>query len=119
MVASVLALASLFAVSCGKPTRHVSYRVEELRGRSLPVWQVTNAIPLAPDKAVLAAIHHLASENPNTASWTAEEVRLEQLAETWVYTILLRDNGVKPRREVVRVLLDGQIWRPSPATKTL
>ena len=82
---------------------------------NLPTWQVTNAIPVTPDQAVSSAFRYLTPKHPDIASWDVDTIDLSSSAGIWVYNITLVDR--RPGHfgmEIVRVLMDGNVWRPSP-----
>lgn len=94
------------------------YYTADLKNMSLPVWQVTNAIPVTPDQAVLAATRYLATKYPDIASWNLDSIDLSNDQGAWVYRISLVDrhsSGIN--FESVRVLMDGNVWKPSPERK--
>lgn len=115
---SILGLALLSAVSCSKDrgTVYNYYYLEDLENMNLPVWLVTNAIPLTPDRAVLAATQYSISKHPNITSWDVSRIDLQKkfgMKDMWVYNISLAD----PKSEIyefdVVVLMDGSIWKPT------
>ena len=58
---------------------------------NLPVWQVTNAIPVTPDQAVATAIRYLIPKHPDIASWDMEGIDLSHDQGAWVYRISFID----------------------------
>jgi hypothetical protein len=86
----------------------------DLKSMSLPQWQVTNAIPLTPDQAVLAAMRHLSTNHPSVIVWDVDSIDLRTFDTTWTYNISLIDRrSGRYEFEVVRVLMDGSIWQPT------
>ena len=87
----------------------------DLKAMSLPQWQVTNAIPLTPDQAVLAATRHLSAKHPSITAWDVDSIDLrKEFDATWTYSISLTDRrSGRYEFEVVRVLMDGSIWKPT------
>lgn len=109
----VVGLALLFA-SCSKPATTSYYYPADLKKLKLPAWQVTNAIPVTPDQAVLSAYRYLTPRHPDVASWDVDRIELSSSDGVWTYNVMLID-----RRsghfdvEDVRVLMDGNVWKPS------
>jgi len=87
----------------------------DMKAMSLPQWQVTNAIPLTPDQAVLAATRHLSTKRPGITSCEVDSVDLrKEFDTTWTYSVSLTDHSSgRYEFQVVRVLLDGSIWQPT------
>jgi hypothetical protein len=85
---------------------------------NLPVWQVTNAIPVTPDQAVAAATRYLAQKHPDIASWDVDSIDLSHNDGLWTYRISVIDrHSGRYAVEDVRVLMDGNVWKPSPERK--
>jgi hypothetical protein len=86
----------------------------DLKTMNLPAWHVTNAIPLAPDQAVLAAMRHLTAKHPSITTWDMDRIDLrKEFDTTWIYDISLANRASgRYEFEVVRVLMDG-IWKPT------
>ncbi len=95
------------------PTRY--FYPADLKTRNLPAWQVTNAIPLTPDQAVLAAMRHASTTHPGVTTWDVDGIHLQrEFDTTWTYNISLTDRRSGGYAfEVVRVLMDGSIWKPT------
>lgn len=95
------------------PTHY--YYTDDLKTMKLPPWQLTNAVPLAPDQAVLAATRHLTAKHPNITSWDVDSIEMRKEFDTiWTYNISLVDrHSGRWMSEVVSVLMDGSIWKPS------
>lgn len=95
------------------PTEYFS--PADLKTMNLPQWQVTNAIPLAPDQAVLAAMRYLSVKRPSINSWDVRSIGLEkEFDTTWTYCVSLADHRTGSHEfEVVRVLMDGSVWKPT------
>jgi len=109
---------ALLLVSCSRSSsdRVIYYYPDDLKSRNLPVWEVTNAIPLTPDRAVLAATRYAAGEHSDVAVWDVENIALQKqfgTIDTWVYSISLIDPKSGRREWDVRVLMDGSIWKPA------
>jgi len=85
----------------------------DLKAMNLPVWKGTNAMPLTPDQAVLAAMRHLSAKHPNITTWDVDSIDLrKEFDTTWTYSISLTDRGSgRYEFEDVRVLMDGNIWK--------
>ncbi|HEU5123408.1 MAG TPA: hypothetical protein VFW05_05015 [Verrucomicrobiae bacterium] len=107
-------LVLLFVVSCSRTSTTEYYYPADLKGRTLPVWQVTNAIPLTPDHAVIAAMEGLKTKHSDIASWEVDSIDLRKDYDYWVYNIMLtaRQSG-RLEFQNVKVLMDGSIWEPS------
>jgi hypothetical protein len=91
------------------------YHPVDLKAMNLPKWNVTNAIPLTPDKAVLAAMRYASSKHPGVSSWDVDSIDLQNdTTPDWTYTVTLTDRkSGRYEFEVVRVLMDGNIWKPT------
>lgn len=117
MSLGLLGLTLLASVSCSKSGRTVSYYYpDDLKGMSLPVWEVTNSIPLPPDKAVMAAASYASTRHPTITSWDVENIGLGKefgTTNTWIYDISLTDPKSGSREYSIRVLMDGTIWKPT------
>jgi len=87
----------------------------DLKTMNLPAWQVTNAIPLTPDQAVLAAMRHASTKHPGITTWDVDRIDLhKEFDTTWTYSISLIGRGSgRYAFEVVRVLMDGSVWKPT------
>jgi hypothetical protein len=109
---------ALLLVSCSDSSNRsvIYYYPDDLKSRNLPVWEVTNAIPLTPDRAVLAATRYATSEHPDAAAWDVESIELRKefgTINTWVYSVSLVEPKSGRREYDVRVLMDGSIWKPT------
>ena len=83
---------------------------------NLPVWQVTNAIPLTPDKAVLAATSYSRTRHPEISTWDVDDIELQKefcTANTWIYNVSLKDPQSGTLEYGIKVLMDGSIWKPT------
>ena len=87
----------------------------DLKTMNLPAWQVTNAIPLTPDQAVLAAMRHASTKHRGITTWDVDRIDLhKEFDTTWTYSISLIGRGSgRYAFEVVRVLMDGSVWKPT------
>jgi hypothetical protein len=114
----------LVAASCSRKAEVGEWwDPSELNSMNLPTWQVTNAMPLTPDKAVLAATRYLRAKHGDISSWQVNQIYLAQEpwnSSNWTYTIVL--SVALPQRQsspfhiewpVVKVLMDGNVWEPS------
>jgi len=102
--------------SCSKPQPTNYYYPADLKSMNLPVWDVTNDIPLTPDKAVLAASHYATSKHTDIAAWDVESIELRKefgTTDTWVYGVSLVDPKSNRREYDIHVLMDGSIWKPT------
>lgn len=92
----------------------------DLKAMNLPQWQPTNAIPLSPDQAVLAAMRHLNTKYTNVTAWEVEHIELQKEVDAiWAYTISLTSQSPGSHRyEIIRVLMDGSIWHPTMKKRT-
>jgi hypothetical protein len=90
------------------------YYPDDLKAMNLPAWHVTNAIPLSPDQATLAAMRHLSLKYPTNISWEVDKIDLEkEFDSVWTYTISLVDRASgRDHFEVIKVLMNGNVWRP-------
>ena len=90
------------------------YRPAELTNLNLPEWHVTNSIPLSPDQAVAAAVRYASNKHPEIVKWEVDSISLrKETGAIWVYNISLIDRGSgRYETEVVRVLMNGSIWKP-------
>ena len=107
---------AIVLVSCSKSPMTTSYYYPaDLKMMNLPTWHVTNAIPVTPNQAVLAAFRYLAPKHPNIASWDVDRIDLSPSDGAWMYSIALIDrHSGRFDVEDVRVLMDGNVWKPSP-----
>jgi hypothetical protein len=112
----------LVATSCSRKTDVGEWwDTSDLKEMNLPIWQVTNAIPLTPDKAVLAATHYLSTNYVGFGvfSWQVDNLALYQEdSSNWTYTMTLTvmlTNHFSSHTEFpsVKVLMDGNVWKPS------
>lgn len=87
----------------------------DLKTMNLPVWHGTNVMPLTPDQAVLAAMRHLSAEHPSATTWDVDSIDLrKEFDTTWTYSVSLTDRrSGRYEFEVVKVLMDGRIWKPT------
>jgi hypothetical protein len=117
--AALVGLVVLAAASCSKSGRTDYYYPADLKTMKLPTWDVTNAIPLTPDRAVLAATRYLNTKQPDIVSWDVDRIELShEFDSTWTYIISLTDrHSGRYDFEIVRVLMDGNVWKPSPERK--
>jgi hypothetical protein len=115
----LFSLILLAVVSCSRSSSRTEYYYPaDLKSMNLPVWQVTNAIPVTPDQAVAAATRYLSPKHPDIASWDVENIDLSNSVGAWVYQISLIDrHSGRYDFESVRVLMDGNVWKPSPERK--
>ena len=107
---------ALLLVSCSKTTTTTTgyYYPADLKSMNLPTWQVTNAIPVTPDQAVMAAIRYYTPKHPDIASWDVDRIDLSPSDGAWTYNITLIDRrSGRFDVEDVRVLMDGNVWKPS------
>ncbi|HWF20477.1 MAG TPA: hypothetical protein VG754_14495 [Verrucomicrobiae bacterium] len=91
------------------------YDSKPLKDKSLPDWAGTNAIPLSPEKAVRKAIDYANSQKAHPVNWDVDAVELRRYSSdsAWFYTITLTDRKSGAYEfKVVRVLLNGEIWKP-------
>ena len=117
-----LGLLVLFAVSCSKRNTVTNYYYPaDLKAKNLPTWQATNAIPLTPDQAVLAAMRHVSTKHPSVTKGDVDGIDLrKEFDTTWTYSVSLTDRGSgRYEFEVVRVLMDGSIWMPTTERRVL
>jgi hypothetical protein len=115
-VCSLLAVVIVAACRGGGERSETNYySPAALQGRTLPEWNGTNSIPLAPDKAVTSAIQFANSKHSTTIQWELEKISLERATPSspWYYKVHLLERGGKYRSETVYVLLNGDIWKPS------
>lgn len=109
---------ALLLASCSKPTTTAYYHPADLKSMKLPTWQVTNAIPLTPDQAVLAATRYLTPKHPDIAAWDVDSIDLSHYDDIWTYRVSLIDrHSGRYESEYVRVLMDGNVWKPSSERK--
>ena len=105
---------ALVLVSCSKTTTTGYYYPADLKSMNLPTWQVTNAIPVTPDQAVIAAIRYFTPKHADIASWDVDRIDLSPSDGAWTYSIILIDrHSGRFDVEDVRVLMDGNVWKPS------
>ncbi len=99
----------------GTSRQNAYYYPEDLIAMGLGPWHVTNAMRLAPDKAVLAAMQYLGSKYPGNASWDVDTIELRKEFDTaWVYTITLKNlHAPKSPAEIIKVVMNGTIWEPT------
>ena len=105
-----------FAISCSRSSTTTNYYYPaDLKARNLPTWHVTNAIPLTPDQAALAAMSHVSTGHPSITTWDVDSIDLrKEFDTTWVYRISMIDRRSGHYNfEVVKVLMDGSIWLPT------
>lgn len=106
--------------SCSKTTTTTAgyYYPADLKSMKLPTWQVTNAIPVTPNQAVMAAIRYFTPKHPDIASWDVDGIDLSPSDGAWVYRITLIDRrSGRFDVEDARVLMDGNVWKPSAERK--
>jgi hypothetical protein len=115
LLTGALIAALLLTASCSQSGHTNYYYPADLKGKNLPVWQVTNAIPVTPDQAVLAATGYLRTKYPSIASWDVDSIDLRrEFGTAWTYGVTLTDRqSGHYNLEVVRVLMDGSVWKPS------
>jgi hypothetical protein len=91
------------------------YYPADLRAKSLPSWNLTNAIPLSPDAAVRAAMRYATAQHRGVLTWDVDRIFLEkQGGGIWSYDLGLIDRQSGRYVSVgVRVLMDGSIWKPT------
>jgi hypothetical protein len=116
-VSGLIGMALLLG-SCSESSNRgvIYYYPDDLKSRNLPVWEVTNAIPLTPDRAVLAATSYATSEHSDVAAWDVESIELQKqfgTINTWVYSVSLVEPKSGRREYGVRVLMDGSVWKPT------
>jgi hypothetical protein len=109
---------ALLLASCSQSSTHstIYYYPDDLKSMNLPVWEVTNAIPLTPDRAVLAATRYATRQYSDITAWDVESIELRKqfgTSNTWVYSVSLVDPKSGRREYDVRVLMDGNIWKPT------
>ncbi len=80
------------------------YHSTDLQTKSLPTWNITNAIPLSPDAAVRAALAYASAKHPEVTNWDVDGIHLDQPngGGIWTYDMLCRNDG------------DGGCWRGVP-----
>lgn len=103
----------LYAQHCRGGTYY--YNPAETTNSSIPTWNPTNSIPLAPDKAVIAAIDYASAKWPKVLSWDVDGVEIRKLSpdSPWFYSITLTDRKSGGyETEVIRVLMNGKVWKP-------
>jgi len=113
MAGAVLALFDLIPRTATAGEK-VYYSLVQLTNSSVPVWNGTNSIPLNPDLAVKAAIKY-ANLKVHEASWDLDHLEIMRLsAQTpWFYSISLTDRKSESMQfETIRVLMNGEVWRP-------
>lgn len=92
------------------------YYPADLQAMHLPAWDLTNRIPLSPDIAVVTAMHYASEQHATVVSWEIDRISLENMGGKgiWFYDVLLidRKSGNYTTSDV-RVLMDGNIWRPT------
>ena len=96
------------------PTQY--FYPSDLKSMNLPAWQVTNTVPLVPDQAALAAMSYASTKHHNVMTWDVDsiELRREPGTATWIYSVSLTDRqSGQYNFEVVRVLMNGSVWKPS------
>ncbi len=96
------------------------YYPADLQAMNLPAWNLTHAIPLAPDAAVRVAMSYASQKHPRVASWDVDRISLEKQAEgIWSYNIGLIDRqSERYDTEYPRVLMNGSIWKPATEERT-
>ena len=123
IVVGLLALV-LVAASCSRKAEVGEWwDSSELKDMNLPIWQITNAMPLTPDKAVLAATRHLRTKLSDFDDVHVNNIYLTHEpwnSSNWTYTIefsvVLASRPSSPGHTewpIVKVLMDGNIWEPS------
>ena len=88
-----------------------------LTNKSLPQWDPFNPIPLAPDRAVSIAAAFANSNRPSPISWQVDWIELRRASSdtAWFYRVALMEKADSYETMNVRVLLNGEIWKPMPA----
>lgn len=90
----------------------VYYYPEDLNNRIFPTWSGTNAVPLKPEQALSSARRFLLTHSPAFTNCELEIITLEQESKTiWYYDLTFKKGF---RKNTVRVLMDGEVWEPSP-----
>jgi hypothetical protein len=92
------------------------YDTAILKSPDLPAWNVTNEVPLPPNKAVKIAMAYAGAHHPKVRVWDCDEIRLSRYTPNtaWFYTIDLIDRASGSYTyETIRVLLNGKVWEPS------
>jgi uncharacterized membrane protein YkoI len=97
------------------------YYTEDIKIADMPHWNPTNTIPLTPDKAVIAAMVYANKMAKSNKSWDVDEISLESNAtrsDLWYYVIELVDRKSDENDVIiVRVLMNGEIWKPRSKPK--
>jgi hypothetical protein len=109
------AIVACFSQTAAAAGRTDYYSSEQLTNKSIPSWNPTNSIPLSPDKAVIAAIKYANSKRPNPLSWDVDGVELVKYSpqSSWFYSVTLTDRKSGAfESEIVRVLMNGEVWEP-------
>jgi hypothetical protein len=80
-----------------------------------PSWDPTLPPPITPDKAAIAAIAFANSTRPQPLPWQVDQIEIELRQSKWFYSVDLVDRqSASAELEIVRVLMNGQIWTPDP-----
>jgi hypothetical protein len=98
----------------------IYYSLMELTNTAIPRWEATNAIPVSPDKAVVAAIEYANSMRPQSLSWDVDHMQLLKFSDDscWFYIVDLIDRkSGRYESEVVRILMNGKVWKPEGSKK--
>ena len=100
-------------VEFGPPKNVEYYQVKDRQQLNLPVWRQTNDLPLPPEAAIKGALEEVHKRYAGGAKWSIRGLELEpQGQDIWVYKIKLVKVGEAPDFEIVRVLMNGEIWQP-------
>lgn len=99
----------------------VTFSMGPLTNAVAPTWFPTNPIPLTPDKAVIIAEKYLNEKfGATNIYWEIEGIEIRRFgpATPWFYSIdLVNKSPASPPPEVVRVLLNGEVWKPESESK--
>jgi hypothetical protein len=92
------------------------YYPDDLKRMALPSWTLTKPPPVAVERAVAIAREHVETKYQERAQWSLEKVSLEKEVDSiWVYEISLVNRSAERQRfQFVKVLMNGEIWTPSP-----
>lgn len=114
-VLSLIIVPMCMSFGCGTKTEHSSgvYQASDLETKNLPAWDVTNAIPITPDKAILSALSYVDNKVKTKHIWVVETINLYKVNGVWLYDIFMVDREPgHSESEFVRVLMNGEVWKP-------
>lgn len=99
-------------IPIGSSVEH--YTPSELKRLNLPIWKLTNSVPLSPDDAIVIAFRELGARHPNITRWDVERVEIvKEIDGIWIYLIDATDRTSGGMAfESIRVLMNGEVWKP-------